>query len=114
MENGSIHGEEDEEYKTFLALHSPALKAAGIPPLYWKTLHYKLSNEVHTGGTAAAVSGHHFRLTDSTAPLQGDSSVNKPSSVRRELTENSLVKTAPLSPRLELPAGFLLLPVRLI
>ncbi|KAI4899274.1 hypothetical protein NFI96_020590 [Prochilodus magdalenae] len=50
MENGSIHGGEDEEYKTFLALHSPALKAAGIPPLYWKTLHYKLSNEVFDAG----------------------------------------------------------------
>lgn len=45
MENGFVN-EEDDEYKVFLALHTAALKAARIPPLYWKSLHYKLKNEV--------------------------------------------------------------------
>lgn len=40
--------EEGEEYKLFLALHTAALKAARIPPLYWKSLHYKLKHEVKT------------------------------------------------------------------
>lgn len=45
MENGFMN-EVDEEYKLFLALHTAALKAARIPPLYWKSLHYKLKHEV--------------------------------------------------------------------
>lgn len=46
MQNGNVNGEEDEEFQVFLSLHSPALKAARIPPLYWKSLHLKLANEV--------------------------------------------------------------------
>lgn len=46
MQNGKVNGEEDEEYQVFLSLHTPALKAARIPPLYWKSLHLKLANEV--------------------------------------------------------------------
>lgn len=47
MENEFVN-EEDEEYKLFLALHTAALKAARIPPLYWKSLNYKLKHEVKT------------------------------------------------------------------
>ncbi|XP_051748307.1 tubulin--tyrosine ligase-like protein 12 isoform X3 [Ctenopharyngodon idella] len=50
MQNGNVNGEEDEEYQVFLSLHSPALKAARIPPLYWKSLHLKLANEVFDAG----------------------------------------------------------------
>ncbi|XP_077091081.1 tubulin--tyrosine ligase-like protein 12 [Siphateles boraxobius] len=50
MQNGKVNGEEDEEYQVFLSLHSPALKAARIPPLYWKSLHLKLANEVFDAG----------------------------------------------------------------
>jgi len=53
MQNGDVNGEEDEEYQVFLALHSPALKAARIPPLYWKSLHLKLTNEVNYTTTTA-------------------------------------------------------------
>lgn len=50
MQNGSVNTEEDKEYQLFLSLHSPALKAARIPPLYWKSLHLKLANEVFDAG----------------------------------------------------------------
>lgn len=56
MQNGNVNGEEDEEFQVFLSLHSPALKAARIPPLYWKSLHLKLANEVkYTTVTAVSV-----------------------------------------------------------
>lgn len=47
METQFINEEEDE-YKQFLGLHIAALKAARIPPLYWKSLYYKLKHEVKT------------------------------------------------------------------
>lgn len=52
MENGFVN-EEDEDYKLFLALHTAALKAARIPPLYWKSLHYKLKHEVNNNNNTA-------------------------------------------------------------
>uniref|UniRef100_A0A3B1IF87 Tubulin tyrosine ligase-like family, member 12 n=2 Tax=Astyanax mexicanus TaxID=7994 RepID=A0A3B1IF87_ASTMX len=45
-----MNGEEDQEYRAFLDLLSPVLKAAEIPPLYWRSLHYKLSHEVFDAG----------------------------------------------------------------
>ncbi|TSK13349.1 Tubulin--tyrosine ligase-like protein 12 [Bagarius yarrelli] len=51
MENHFTNEEaEEEEYKLFLALHSAALKAARIPPLYWKSLFYKLQHELFDAG----------------------------------------------------------------
>ncbi|KAL6460293.1 hypothetical protein MHYP_G00320520 [Metynnis hypsauchen] len=50
METVSVNGGEAELYDAFLALHTPALKAAGIPPLYWKTLYHKLTSEVFDAG----------------------------------------------------------------
>ncbi len=47
MQNGNVNGEDDEEYQLFLSQHSPALKAARIPPIYWKSLHLKLASEVN-------------------------------------------------------------------
>ncbi len=47
MQNGNVNGEEDEQYQLFISQHSPALKAARIPPLYWKSLHLKLASEVN-------------------------------------------------------------------
>ncbi|XP_066525555.1 tubulin--tyrosine ligase-like protein 12 [Hoplias malabaricus] len=44
------NGAEDEEYRAFLTVHSAALRSAGVPPLYWRSLHYKLSNEVFDAG----------------------------------------------------------------
>ncbi|XP_063073620.1 tubulin--tyrosine ligase-like protein 12 [Engraulis encrasicolus] len=48
MLNGSDH--DDEEYNLFVSVHEPALKAANIPPLYWRSLHLKLANEVYDAG----------------------------------------------------------------
>lgn len=55
MQNGDVNGEDDEEYRLFLALHTPALKAARIPPLYWRSLHLKLTNEVNIYITVNAI-----------------------------------------------------------
>ncbi|XP_046873660.1 tubulin--tyrosine ligase-like protein 12 isoform X2 [Hypomesus transpacificus] len=41
---------EDDEFNTFLALHSAALQSSRIPPIYWKSLFYKLANEVYDAG----------------------------------------------------------------
>ncbi|KAL2103037.1 hypothetical protein ACEWY4_002205 [Coilia grayii] len=48
MSNGS--DQEDEEFKLFLSVHTPALKASNIPPIYWRSLHLKLANEVYDAG----------------------------------------------------------------
>ncbi|XP_076152731.1 tubulin--tyrosine ligase-like protein 12 [Alosa pseudoharengus] len=48
MLNGNDH--EDEEFKLFLSVHTPALKASNIPPVYWRNLHLKLANEVFDAG----------------------------------------------------------------
>ncbi|KAL4660317.1 tubulin-tyrosine ligase-like protein 12 [Arapaima gigas] len=49
---GSQNGYEQdgEEYRLFVELHAAALKSSRIPPLYWKTLYYKLVNEVFDAG----------------------------------------------------------------
>ncbi|XP_066561366.1 tubulin--tyrosine ligase-like protein 12 isoform X3 [Amia ocellicauda] len=41
---------EEEEFKHFIDLHGPALKSSRIPPIYWKSLHYKLANEIFDAG----------------------------------------------------------------
>lgn len=41
-----MNGEGDNEFMGFLALHAAALHAAGVPQLYWRTLHHKLNKEV--------------------------------------------------------------------
>lgn len=41
-----MNGEGDNEFMEFSALHAGALHAAGIPQLYWRTLHHKLNKEV--------------------------------------------------------------------
>ncbi|XP_065121657.1 tubulin--tyrosine ligase-like protein 12 [Paramisgurnus dabryanus] len=45
-----MNTKDDEAYQVFISLHSPALKAARIPPLYWKSLYCKLANEVFDAG----------------------------------------------------------------
>ncbi|KAJ8402457.1 hypothetical protein AAFF_G00369460 [Aldrovandia affinis] len=41
---------EDEEFEGLIRLHSAALKSSRIPPLYWKSLFYKIANEVFDAG----------------------------------------------------------------
>ncbi|KAM9468177.1 tubulin--tyrosine ligase-like protein 12 isoform 1-T1 [Clarias gariepinus] len=56
MESGCVNESGDkEDYEVFLALHTAALKAARIPPLYWKSLHYKLKHEVFDAGEVFGV-----------------------------------------------------------
>ncbi|XP_076861408.1 tubulin--tyrosine ligase-like protein 12 [Brachyhypopomus gauderio] len=50
-----VDNAEDEDYKLFLTLHTSALKAAGIPPIYWKSLHHKLAKEVFDAGEVFAM-----------------------------------------------------------
>lgn len=38
--------EEDEEFKVFVALQAGALQSSGIPQIYWRSLHHKITNEV--------------------------------------------------------------------
>ncbi|XP_048829046.1 tubulin--tyrosine ligase-like protein 12 isoform X1 [Brienomyrus brachyistius] len=45
----------DEEYQIFLSLHEAALMSCRIPPLYWKSVYYKLSNEVFDAGEVFGV-----------------------------------------------------------
>lgn len=40
-----MNGDEDE-LELFVALHAGALQSSGIPPIYWRSLHHKITNEV--------------------------------------------------------------------
>uniref|UniRef100_A0A8C9XGC4 Tubulin tyrosine ligase-like family, member 12 n=1 Tax=Sander lucioperca TaxID=283035 RepID=A0A8C9XGC4_SANLU len=42
------HG--DEEFTGFVALHGGALQSSGIPPIYWRSLHHKITNEIYDAG----------------------------------------------------------------
>lgn len=44
--NTNLMNGEEEQFNTFLSLHSAALQSSRIPRLYWKSLYYKLINEV--------------------------------------------------------------------
>ncbi|KAM4570150.1 tubulin--tyrosine ligase-like protein 12 [Odontesthes bonariensis] len=41
---------EDEEFQTFVALHAGALRSSGIPHMYWRSLHHKITNEIYDAG----------------------------------------------------------------
>ncbi|XP_034529609.1 tubulin--tyrosine ligase-like protein 12 isoform X2 [Notolabrus celidotus] len=43
-------GDEDEEFMVFTALHAGALQSSGIPQIYWRSLHHKITNEVYDAG----------------------------------------------------------------
>uniref|UniRef100_A0A8C4GVS1 Tubulin tyrosine ligase-like family, member 12 n=1 Tax=Dicentrarchus labrax TaxID=13489 RepID=A0A8C4GVS1_DICLA len=40
----------DEEFTVFVALHAGALQSSGIPPLYWRSLHHKITSEIYDAG----------------------------------------------------------------
>ncbi|XP_005949074.1 tubulin--tyrosine ligase-like protein 12 [Haplochromis burtoni] len=44
------NGAEDEEFRVFVALHSAALQASAIPPVYWRSLHHKITSEIYDAG----------------------------------------------------------------
>ncbi|XP_041636464.1 tubulin--tyrosine ligase-like protein 12 [Cheilinus undulatus] len=45
-----LQGDEDEEFAAFVALHAGALQSSGIPQIYWKSLHHKITNEIYDAG----------------------------------------------------------------
>ncbi|XP_071389140.1 tubulin--tyrosine ligase-like protein 12 [Centroberyx affinis] len=47
---GIMNGDENEEFNAFLALHAAALHASRIPQIYWKSLYYKIVNEIYDAG----------------------------------------------------------------
>ncbi|XP_012995555.2 tubulin--tyrosine ligase-like protein 12 [Esox lucius] len=48
--NINIVNGDDEQFTAFLSLHSAALQSSRIPQLYWKSLYYKLINELYDAG----------------------------------------------------------------
>ncbi|XP_051886251.1 tubulin--tyrosine ligase-like protein 12 [Pristis pectinata] len=40
----------EEDFQLFIDFHGGALRASGVPPLYWKSLHLKLAQEVFDAG----------------------------------------------------------------
>ncbi|KAL0962628.1 hypothetical protein UPYG_G00343010 [Umbra pygmaea] len=48
--NLNITNGQDEQFTSFLSLHSAALQSSRVPQLYWKSLYYKLINELYDAG----------------------------------------------------------------
>uniref|UniRef100_A0A8C4GVU7 Tubulin tyrosine ligase-like family, member 12 n=1 Tax=Dicentrarchus labrax TaxID=13489 RepID=A0A8C4GVU7_DICLA len=46
----TMNGDGDEEFTVFVALHAGALQSSGIPPLYWRSLHHKITSEIYDAG----------------------------------------------------------------
>ncbi|CAB1445409.1 unnamed protein product [Pleuronectes platessa] len=45
-----MDGNVEEHFASFLALHTGALRASGIPHIYWKSLHQKITSEIYDAG----------------------------------------------------------------
>uniref|UniRef100_A0A3Q3W5A8 Tubulin--tyrosine ligase-like protein 12 SET-like domain-containing protein n=1 Tax=Mola mola TaxID=94237 RepID=A0A3Q3W5A8_MOLML len=45
-----MNGEDDEEFVVFVTLHAVALQSSGIPHIYWRALHHKITNEIYDAG----------------------------------------------------------------
>ncbi|KAG8005733.1 Tubulin--tyrosine ligase-like protein 12 [Nibea albiflora] len=45
-----MNGDEHEEFAVFVALHAGALQSSGIPQIYWRSLHHKITNEIYDAG----------------------------------------------------------------
>ncbi|XP_062299798.1 tubulin--tyrosine ligase-like protein 12 isoform X1 [Scomber scombrus] len=45
-----MNGDDNEEYRAFLALHAGALQSSGIPETYWRSLHHKITSEIYDAG----------------------------------------------------------------
>uniref|UniRef100_A0A4W6ESQ3 Tubulin tyrosine ligase-like family, member 12 n=1 Tax=Lates calcarifer TaxID=8187 RepID=A0A4W6ESQ3_LATCA len=46
----NVNGDEDEEFRVFVTLHAGALRSSGIPEIYWRSLHHKITNEIYDAG----------------------------------------------------------------
>ncbi|XP_054656154.1 tubulin--tyrosine ligase-like protein 12 isoform X1 [Dunckerocampus dactyliophorus] len=45
-----LNGGENEEFKTFVTLYYKALNGCGIPQMYWRSLHHKITNQIYDAG----------------------------------------------------------------
>ncbi|XP_022604797.1 tubulin--tyrosine ligase-like protein 12 isoform X2 [Seriola dumerili] len=45
-----MNRDEDEELSAFVALHAGALRSSGIPQIYWRSLHHKITSEIYDAG----------------------------------------------------------------
>uniref|UniRef100_A0A7N9AX52 Tubulin tyrosine ligase-like family, member 12 n=1 Tax=Mastacembelus armatus TaxID=205130 RepID=A0A7N9AX52_9TELE len=45
-----MNGNRDEEFQAFEALHAGALRSSGLPQIYWRSLHHKITNEIYDAG----------------------------------------------------------------
>uniref|UniRef100_A0A665WYX6 Tubulin tyrosine ligase-like family, member 12 n=2 Tax=Echeneis naucrates TaxID=173247 RepID=A0A665WYX6_ECHNA len=45
-----MNGDEDEEFGAFVAFHAGALRSSGVPQIYWRSLHRKITGEVYDAG----------------------------------------------------------------
>lgn len=41
-----MNGDGDEEFRAFVDLHARALQSSGVPQIYWRSLHHKITSEV--------------------------------------------------------------------
>lgn len=57
-----LNGDEDEEFSAFVALHAAALQSAGIPHIYWRSLHHKITNEIYDAGEVFGIM--HFQQAE--------------------------------------------------
>uniref|UniRef100_A0A8C3ADZ3 Tubulin tyrosine ligase-like family, member 12 n=1 Tax=Cyclopterus lumpus TaxID=8103 RepID=A0A8C3ADZ3_CYCLU len=64
------HGVEDEELDVFVALHAGALQSSGIPPIYWRSLHHKITNEIYDAGEVFGIM--HFQEEDDDDSQEGE------------------------------------------
>ncbi|XP_040002542.1 tubulin--tyrosine ligase-like protein 12 isoform X2 [Xiphias gladius] len=46
----TMDGGEDQEFCAFTALHAGALRSSGIPQIYWRSLHHKITSEIYDAG----------------------------------------------------------------
>ncbi|AWO97884.1 putative tubulin--tyrosine ligase-like protein 12 [Scophthalmus maximus] len=98
-----MDGDEDEEFASFVALHTGALCAAGIPHTYWRSLHHKIACEIYDAGDVFGIM--HFEPEDDeeTEEGRGDDEEKKNDSaatIRRKVLvtrDSGLQASAPTS-----------------
>uniref|UniRef100_A0A3Q1JTD7 Tubulin--tyrosine ligase-like protein 12 SET-like domain-containing protein n=1 Tax=Anabas testudineus TaxID=64144 RepID=A0A3Q1JTD7_ANATE len=45
-----MNGDGDDEFRSFVDLHAEALRSSGVPQIYWRSLHHKITNEIYDAG----------------------------------------------------------------
>ncbi|XP_055016001.1 tubulin--tyrosine ligase-like protein 12 [Boleophthalmus pectinirostris] len=67
-DGGAGDREQLEGYAEFEALHAAALQAAGLPRIYWKSLHRKIRDEVFDAGEVFGIVQIHSDSDSDSAP----------------------------------------------